>query len=180
MVESRVQSVCVGAVALLGVSVFLWIAEDAGRSAWAQDTTRTTSVAKNKGGWSLDCADQGSGADCQVSQTMTVKETGQRILMVVVKKDRQSGSPHVLLALPHKIFLPAGIILQVDSQLPKELDIETCDERACYASAQLAQGFVTTMQSGAAMHVTFQNLLRKPVTFSVPLTGFQPAYTGLK
>lgn len=181
MVQSRVQRFCIGLTALLSLSVPVWMMGDAVRSVRAEDSTRTTSVAKNgNAGWALDCTGQGSGADCQVSQTMTVKETGQRILMVVVKKDRQSGIPHVLLALPHKIFLPAGIILQVDSQLPKEMDIETCDERACYASSRVAQAFLTTMSSGAAMHVTFQNLLRKPVTFSVPLEGFQPAYGKLR
>ena len=181
MIQNRVQRFCIGLAALLSLSVLVWMVGDAGRSARAQDTSRSTSVAKNgNAGWAVDCTGQGTGTDCQVSKTMTVKETGQRILMVVVKKDRQSGIPHVLLALPHKIFLPAGIILQVDSQLPKEMDIETCDERACYASARIAQAFLTNMGSGAAMHVTFQNLLRKPVTFSVPLEGFQPAYGKLK
>ena len=129
----------------------------------------------------MDCANQSSGAvaDCQISQVMTLKETGQRILMVVVKKDTQTLDPHVMLALPHKIFLPAGIIVQIDSQLPREMDIETCDERACYATGYVSGAFLKNMQAGNAMHVTFQNLLRKPVTLSVPLKGFTVAYGQL-
>ena len=118
--------------------------------------------------------------DCQVSQIMTLKETGQRILMVVVKKESKTSFPHVLLALPHKIYLPAGIIVQVDAEVPVEMDIETCDERACYASVIVAKPFLGAMQAGTAMHVTFQNLLRKPVTVSVPLKGFTEGYDKLK
>ena len=42
--------------------------------------------------------------------------------------------------------------------------------------AIVAKPFMASMQGGAAMHVTFQNLLRKPVTVSVPLKGFTIAY----
>ena len=64
--------------------------------------------------------------------------------------------------------------------VPVEMDIETCDERACYASAVVSKTFLGAMQAGVAMHVTFQNLLRKPVTVSVPLSGFPVAYGKLK
>ena len=155
-----------------------------GHSAWAQDASQTTDVSRENGGtqWALNCASQESGSqtDCQVSQIMTLRETGQRILMVVVKKQEQTSEPHVMLALPHKIYLPAGVIVQVDSQLPHEMDVETCDERACYASGAVTAAFLKNMQGGAAMHVTFQNLLRKPVTVSVPLSGFTPAYGQLQ
>ena len=157
---------------------------DAGRVGLAQDTTQETNLPKENGGtqWTMDCADpvNGVAADCQVSQVMTVKETGQRILMVVVKKDLGTKEPHVMLALPHKIYLPAGVIVQIDTQVPREMDIETCDQRACYATGMVSKAFQSFMQGGAAMHVTFQNLLRKPVTVSVPLKGFPEAYAELK
>ena len=150
---------------------------------WAQDTTQETNVPKQNGGtqWALNCTEQQAGVpdDCQVSQIMTLRETGQRILMVVVKKDTRSREPHVMLALPHKIYLPAGVIVQVDTQVPREMDIETCDERACYATGMVSTTFQKYMQGGQAMHVTFQNLLRKPVTVSVPLRGFTEAYAQL-
>lgn len=146
----------------------------------AQDTTV---LRENTGTqWSVDCetTEDGSGDDCQASQIMTVKETGQRILMVVVRKDRKRREPHVMLALPHKIYLPAGVIVQIDRQVPREMDIETCDERACYATGSVAAAFLEFMKKGIAMHVTFQNLLHKPVTVSVPLAGFPVAYERLK
>ena len=152
-------------------------------AAWAQSTSQVTDVSKQAGNtqWTLNCAGQenSAGTDCQVSQIMTLKETGQRILMVVVKKQPETLFPHVLLALPHKIYLPAGIIVQVDTEVPVEMDIETCDERACYASAIVAKPFLGNMKAGTAMHVTFQNLLRKPVTVSVPLEGFTVSYKKL-
>lgn len=165
----------------MSVALLVWVGVvGADRAVWAQSTSQLTEVSKQDGGtqWTLNCAgqDNGAAAECQVSQIMTLKETGQRILMVVVKKEAKSLRPYVLLALPHKIYLPAGVIVQIDVGVPVEMDIETCDERACYASAIVAKPFMASMQGGAAMHVTFQNLLRKPVTVSVPLKGFTVAY----
>lgn len=154
-----------------------------GEPARAQDDAQTTQVSKQDASrdWTMDCADRASGAetDCQVSQVMTIRETGQRILMVVVKKDRATDAPHVMLALPHKIFLPAGVVVRIDGRKPREMTIETCDERACYSSARVPADFLSEMQGGNAMHVTFRNLLRKPVTLSVPLRGFTVAYSRL-
>ncbi len=171
---------------LVGMAVVLWglcgvIGTDG--TALAQSTTQKTNLPKENGGtqWTMNCAEQENGtpADCQVSQVMTLRETGQRILMVVVKKDAGTREPHVMLALPHKIYLPAGVIVQVDTQVPREMDIETCDQRACYATGMVSKTFQNYMQGGEAMHVTFQNLLRKPVTVSVPLRGFTEAYGKL-
>lgn len=180
MVAYGAAGVLIGLAA--GVAIW-WGVMGVDQSVQAQDTTQRTDVPKQDNGteWSLNCANaqDGGTTDCQVSQVMTVKETGQRILMVVVKKDLQTLEPHVMLALPHKIFLPAGVIVQVDTQLPREMDIQTCDERACYATSRVSSGFLEFMRSGAAMHVTFQNLLHKPVTVSVPLSGFTVVYGEL-
>lgn len=163
------------------VAVVLVIAAS-GKPAHPQLMAQATTVTKQNGGlWTVNCAqkDNAENNDCQVSQIIRVKETGKRVLMVVVKKDRRL-QPNVMLALPHKIYLPAGVIVQIDTHVPREMDIETCDERACYATGVVAAAFLTFMKAGKAMHVTFQNLLHKPVTVSVPLNGFTVAYRELE
>jgi invasion protein IalB len=147
-----------------------------------QTNTATTEVARqDPASWALDC--QGAAGDatgsCQVSQSITVRETGQRIMMVVVQKDFASSATHMLLALPHRIHLPSGIAVTVDANAAHRMQVETCDERACYASVEMDGAFLDEMRGGAHMDIVFSNLAQKPVTVAVPLDGFDGTYDRL-
>ncbi len=142
------------------------------------DTEATTEIVRQDPAWAFNCerAADGSEHSCQISQYVSVRETGQRIVSVVVQRDADTATVHMLLALPHKIHLPSGVGLSVDEGTQALFEIETCDERACYATMVINDTFVGHMASGATLAVTFKNLMQKPVTVPVPLGGFEPAF----
>jgi invasion protein IalB len=148
----------------------------------SSDANTTTEVSRQDPTvWTLDCdntAGQTTGS-CQISQTVTVRETGQRIIMVVIQKDLASEATHMLLALPHRIYLPSGVALTIDANGAHEVAVETCDERACYATIQADGVFVGELRAGAEMSVVFHNLAQRPVTVPVPLAGFGGAFDQL-
>jgi len=157
-----------------------------GPVAVAQDETdESTSLEvarQDPSAWSLDC-DGENGADgtgCQVSQSVSVRETGQRIVMIVIQKDAEFNGTHMLLALPHRIYLPSGVDLSVDANRARRVAFETCDERACYAAAQIDEAFIAELRSGTELEVVFHNLANKPVTVPKPLTGFAAMYDQLQ
>jgi invasion protein IalB len=144
-----------------------------------QATEATTEVVRQEpSAWTLDCTGQ-YAENCQMSQSVTVRETGQRIMMVVVQKDESTSATHILLALPHRIYLPAGIDIAIDTHGPRTVSIETCDERACYASARVNGDFMTELRTGSSMDIIFRNLAQKPVTVPVSLEGFGGTYDRL-
>jgi len=147
----------------------------------ADTEAATTEVTRQDPAWGFACdrAQDGSEVNCQISQSVTVRETGQRVVSVVVQKNGQTGGIHLLLALPHKIYLPSGVDLSVDEGDPFGTQVETCDERACYATLEISGAFVLHMMTGGALNITFQNLLQKPVTLPIPLGGFESAFQRL-
>ncbi len=170
---------------LSAAAVCISIALGSAIVAHAQDTTPpdtgTEVVRQDPTVWALDCQSESEASkdDCQVSQSISILETGQRIVMVVVQKDDAGVATHMLLALPHRIYLPSGVDLTVDTNRARRMAFETCDERACYASAQIDTSFIDELRGGEELSVVFHNLADKPVTVPVSLLGFSVAYDQL-
>ncbi|MCH9807999.1 MAG: invasion associated locus B family protein [Alphaproteobacteria bacterium] len=151
----------------------------------AQDKTAEKPSAGKQGakraGWGVQCGDAGQGLSCKAFQTVSMRKSGQRLLMVSVsanKKDQKSAS--LLLHLPHGLFLPAGVSIKVDEGKPRVLAVQTCDAKGCYAGAALKAGEVAAMKSGKILGVGFQNLKKKTLNIGMPLNGFSEAYAKLE
>jgi invasion protein IalB len=132
--------------------------------------------------WSARCVNNPEGqiVDCRVTQNIALTKTGQRLLAVVVRIPRDTGAPAMTLNLPHGLFLPAGTTLQIDKATPKELVIDTCDSKGCYASLDVDNELLMILKKGSTLTVTFQNLAKQPIVVPVTLVGFTAAFAKIE
>lgn len=150
------------------------------------ETPETTNLVAEKKppetNWSPRCQSSPAGeiVDCRVTQNIELTKTGHRLLSVVVRIPRETGSPVMMFNLPHGLYLPAGTTLQIDRTDPKAIVIETCDVKGCYASVNVDEVLLAALKQGSTLTVTFQNLARQPIAVPVTLVGFTAAFAKIQ
>jgi invasion protein IalB len=130
-------------------------------------------------GWTVNCGSTADGLVCRASQAIVVAQTRQVLTAVSVFKPTGSEALVMNLNIPHGLFLPAGMTVQVDAEPAQVLAIETCDAQGCYGNMPLPEKTLAAMRKGKQLTVTFQNLTKSNVKVQLPLSGFPEALKKL-
>jgi invasion protein IalB len=136
-------------------------------------------AAQQPPGWTVRCDNAGQGLACKAIQTIVLAKTRQLLLSVSVSKPADGPDMTMLLQLPHGLFNPAGVTVAVDAAKPQTLDIQTCDNKGCYAGTPIKANEIAAMKSGQKLNVVFQDLKKQNITVPVPLKGFDEALKKL-
>jgi invasion protein IalB len=194
-VKISVQSLVLAAVVALGPIGFSQAqqapkAKSAPHAAQAAPATPATPAAPQtdaaaapaQPGWAARCtsASRDAPLECAIEQTAVLSKTGQLIVLVNIRVPSDTHAPVLLLQLPLGINLPVGAKLQVDDGKSADLQIQTCDNRGCYASTPIAADLVAAMKAGKQLKLSFQNLNKETITIPMPLTDFPAAYDKIK
>jgi invasion protein IalB len=133
-------------------------------------------------GWIARCSSVSRGAplECAVEQTAVLTKTGQLIVLINIRVAGDTRTPVALVQLPLGLNLPAGAKLQVDDGKTSELQIQTCEQRGCYANTPIAADMLAAMKAGKQLKVSFQNLGKETITIPMPLADFAAAYEKIK
>jgi invasion protein IalB len=133
-------------------------------------------------GWAPRCASTSRDAplECAVEETAVLSKTGQLIVLVNIRVSSDTRAPVALVQLPLGLNLPAGAKLQVDDGKAVDLQIQTCENRGCYANLPIAPDLLTALKSGKQLKVSFQNLGKETITIPMPLADFAAAYDKIK
>jgi invasion protein IalB len=115
-----------------------------------------------------------------MEQTAGLSKTGQLIVLVNIRVPSDTHAPVVLVQLPLGLNLPGGAKLQVDDGKTIDLQIQTCENRGCYAGTSVSPELLAAMRSGKQLKVLFQNLAKETITIPMPLTDFATAYDKIK
>ena len=107
-------------------------------------------------------------------------KTGQLIVAVSIRVTSDTRQPVALVQLPLGLNLPAGAKLQVDDGKVVDLQIQTCENRGCYANLPIAPDMLAALKTGKQLKVSFQNLGKETITIPMPLTDFAAAYDKIK
>ncbi len=132
--------------------------------------------------WSARCVTDTSGqtSACHVIQRIKRNKTGALLMSVLVELPVKTLKPELKLNLPLGLYLPAGTTLQVDKTPTKEIQIETCDVKGCYAGIGVDEDMLIALKRGNTMTVTFQNVARQPIAIPVTLVGFTAAFAKIR
>jgi len=130
--------------------------------------------------WKVSCSNSQGGLDCRALQTLFMKRTGQPVLTVAVHVAPDAQKPEMLFSLPLGSYLPAGVSLQFGKSAALTLPILNCDRSGCLARYAVTNAELAAMQKGADLTITLQDMLKKPITFVVPVSGFSEAYAKIK
>ena len=133
-------------------------------------------------GWIARCNSVSRDAplECAVEQTAVLTKTGQLIVLINIRVAADTRTPIALVQLPLGLNLPAGARLQVDDGKVTDLQIQTCEQRGCYANTPIAADMLAAMKSGKQLKVSFQNLGKEVITIPMPLAEFAAAYDKIK
>jgi invasion protein IalB len=133
-------------------------------------------------GWNARCASASRDAplECAMEQKAVLTKTGQVIVVVNIRIAPDTRSPVALVQLPLGLNLPAGAKVQVDDGKVVDLQIQTCEQRGCFASAPIAPDMLAAMKTGTQFKVSFQNLAKETITIPMSLTDFAAAYDKIK
>jgi invasion protein IalB len=61
----------------------------------------------------------------------------------------------------HALFLAAGTTIQIDQGKLESLQVQTCDDRGCYAGAPVTKDMLAILQKAEKLTVTFQDLKKQ-------------------
>ena len=115
-----------------------------------------------------------------MEQTAVLSKTGQLIVLVNIRVPADTRAPVALVQLPLGLHLPGGAKLQVDDGKATDLQIQTCENRGCYAGSPIAPDLLAALRSGKQLKVSFQNLGKENITIPIPLTDFAATYDRIK
>jgi invasion protein IalB len=133
-------------------------------------------------GWVARCASTSREAplECAMEQTAVLSKTGQLIVLINIRVPGDTHTPVATVQLPLGLNLPGGARLQVDDGKTTDLQIQTCENRGCYAGTSIAPELLAAMRSGKQLKVLFQNLAKETITIPLSLTDFAAAYDKIK
>ena len=127
--------------------------------------------------WLVTCDNRGNAKQltCNVSQTISNAQTGQRILSARIAIAQ--GGERLYLSLPHGLDLQSGVSLSVDGSDATRIAIETADANGSYASMALGPDLVSSMKAGSTLAIEMVAVNGQPVKLELSLAGFTDAYT---
>jgi invasion protein IalB len=133
-------------------------------------------------GWIARCTSMSRDAplECAIEQTAVLTKTGQLIVLINIRVASDTRTPMAVVQLPLGLNLPAGAKLQVDDGKAIDLQIQTCEQRGCYANTPIAADMLAAMKSGKQLKVSFQNLAKEVISIPMPLADFAAAYDKIK
>jgi invasion protein IalB len=133
-------------------------------------------------GWIARCtsASRDAPLECAIEQNAVLTKTGQTIVLINIRIAPDTRTPVALLQLPLGLNLPLGAKLQVDEGKTIDLQIQTCENRGCYASTPVAPDLLAALRSGKQLKVSFQNMAKETIAIPMPLNDFAAAYDKIK
>jgi invasion protein IalB len=107
--------------------------------------------------WAVRCGRRAEGATqaCEMVQ-QRLDEQGQTVLAIAVGKVPNTDDPGMLIILPLGIWLPPGVVLQVDGGEEIPARIERCERRGCQVELLLEPNVLTLLRAGREVNVLFQ------------------------
>src|SRR5229473_1457336 len=147
-----------------------------------QAQAQADGAAAQQPGWIARCTSVSRDAplECAIEQNAVLTKTGQTIVLINIRIAPDTRTPVALLQLPLGLNLPVGAKLQVDEGKAVDLQIQTCENRGCYASTPIAPELLAALKSGKQLKVSFQNLGKETIAIPMPLTDFAAAYDKIK
>ena len=133
-------------------------------------------------GWAARCtsASRDAPLECAIEQTAVLSKTGQLVVLVNIRVPSDTHAPILLVQLPLGLDLPGGARFQVDDGKAADLQIQTCENRGCYANTPIAPDLLAALKSGKQMKVSFQTMNKETISIPMPLTDFAAAYDKIK
>lgn len=151
-------------------------------SASAQETAIPKTAEAPPPGWVLTCQASPAQAplECRLSQELFSAEARARVLAVSVAKAKSGDGFDMTLAMPHGVYLPAGVSLKIDDAEPIEAQVESSNATGIFLTLPLDEKLAPAIKRGKTLLVGITNMSGKTLQIPVNLAGFTAAFTRMQ
>ncbi|NNC98954.1 MAG: invasion associated locus B family protein [Gammaproteobacteria bacterium] len=130
------------------------------------------------GDWQVICETRrGSEKSCVMRQNYLSATSGERLLEVNIAKT-EDGTLMTMI-LPLGIYIPAGVVLQIDDFEPVRFQISFCTESGCFINEILEHGLLELMRKKISAKLTVEINQGVPVHPPLSISGFLDAYRSI-
>lgn len=151
-------------------------------SAQSVQTSGTANTDRPKNNWAVNCG-AGETADsplvCQMVQNVTVTETNQRLLSVVIRPQPEQTNHMLTLALPHGVDFTRGVEVAIDEKEALNLVVNTSTPQGAFANQPISDALLSELRAGSIAKITFYSVAGQAVSVPISLIGFSSAYEKL-
>jgi invasion protein IalB len=130
-------------------------------------------------GWNLNCSGAAGQEElaCRLTQTLVLKDKGQRVLTAVVTN--KGGKAILNLGLPHGLDLPKGVAVWVDETPRQNFLIATADQKGSYAVIGLDEKLLAALKKGKLLNVAVKAYAGEEFVLQLSLDGFSAGFARL-
>jgi len=131
--------------------------------------------------WIYQCGGEGLNDDqCYIMQNIFIQESDLRLLSVAVGYLGPDDSPWLFFTLPLGVYLPAGMVFNIDGGDENKLPIRICLPDGCKSSIGLDEKLLNALKKGNKAKVAFlDGNSQKQITVEVSLAGFSRGFAAL-
>src|SRR5262245_10537510 len=166
----------VGRPAVAGMTIALL----AGGLAQAAPASAPTPSQEPVVAWRVECTGDGKTLDCRAVQQVFHRETRQLLVSVAVRPAADGKTGAMVLQLPLGLNLTEPITVKVDNGAAERQAIQTCTNVGCFVAMTVGDKLLAALRTGSQLHITVQDVSKKPVDMSLPLLGFGVAFDKAK
>ena len=131
--------------------------------------------------WIVTCSNAQSGTlSCQITQTLLVAQTRQRILGAVLFGRAQDSKLIMRLTVPHGVYLPDGVALSIDKQAAGKFAIEYADQNGGYVNVPVDDALLRRMKRGNKMMVSFKTRQKENLRLELSLDRFTASFDSMR
>lgn len=106
-------------------------------------------------------------------------KNGRVLVAAAVRQIEGLPNKQFMVIVPHGMFLPAGVRVQIDKNKTIALPYTLCTPGGCTAELPVDDALLKQLKSGKTMRIAaVLTRIQKPVYFPVPLNGFEVAMNG--
>jgi invasion protein IalB len=155
------------------VGVFLGLQVGAGHAA---------DVGQKFGNWVHECEAVASNkTSCFLSYTHVIKKTNRRFLTLLVGKFGPKNESGLIVFLPLGIYLPSGVVANIDNGKKFNLTVQQCIAGGCRATIALTKKRLKSLRAGQQLSIEFRmNLENEPIIIGSSLKGITKGLQAIK
>jgi invasion protein IalB len=86
----------------------------------------------------------------------------------------------VFLTLPLGVYLPTGLLLQIDDGETLKIPVEICLPNGCHTRMALIGELLKKLRAGRMAKLAFHDSQQRRITVPVSLAGFTAAFAALR
>ena len=132
--------------------------------------------------WRLRC-EQKNDDDPELCFILQIAKSGKdnrAVLRIGVRYPEPNKPAMVFLTLPLGIYLPAGLLIQIDEGETLKIPVEICVPNGCHTRIDLVGDLLKNMKVGGQAKLAFYDSSQQRITVPVSLAGFTAALAALK